>query len=75
MVRVNNDAEVDILAESGPVSRIVPATALKVAYGVTQVGKFPEMVQKGVNVSLERMVTMRRIILTYARILFGRGHF
>ena len=51
MVRVN-DAEVDILAESGASVAHCPTTALKVAYGVTQVGKFPEMVQKGVNVSL-----------------------
>ena len=29
-----------------------PTTALKVSYGVTQIGKFPEMVQRGVNVSI-----------------------
>ena len=29
-----------------------PTTALKVSYGVTQIGKIPEMVTAGVNVSL-----------------------
>jgi cytosine/adenosine deaminase-related metal-dependent hydrolase len=29
-----------------------PTTALKVSYGITQVGKFPEMVQQGINVSI-----------------------
>ena len=29
-----------------------PTTALKVSYGVTQIGKMPEMVQRGVNVSI-----------------------
>ena len=29
-----------------------PTTALKVSYGVTQVGKMPEMVQQGINVSI-----------------------
>lgn len=29
-----------------------PTTALKVAYGVTQIGKFPEMLEAGVNVCL-----------------------
>lgn len=29
-----------------------PTTALKVSYGITQVGKFPEMVQQGMNVSI-----------------------
>jgi cytosine/adenosine deaminase-related metal-dependent hydrolase len=51
MVRVN-DTEVELLAQSGASVAHCPTTALKVAYGVTQVGKFPEMVQKGINVSL-----------------------
>ncbi len=51
MVRVN-DTEIDLLAQSGANVAHCPTTALKVAYGVTQVGKFPEMVQKGINVSL-----------------------
>jgi 5-methylthioadenosine/S-adenosylhomocysteine deaminase len=29
-----------------------PTTALKVSYGITQVGKMPEMVQAGINVSI-----------------------
>jgi cytosine/adenosine deaminase-related metal-dependent hydrolase len=29
-----------------------PTTALKVAYGVTQIGKFPEMLDAGINVAL-----------------------
>eukprot|EP00903_Cladosiphon_okamuranus_P004263 g4261.t1 len=29
-----------------------PTTALKVSYGITQIGKFPEMVKKGINVSI-----------------------
>ena len=29
-----------------------PTTALKVSYGVTQIGRFPEMVQAGINVSI-----------------------
>src|SRR4029079_4885390 len=29
-----------------------PTTALKVSYGVTQIGKMPEMVQRGINVAI-----------------------
>ncbi len=29
-----------------------PTTALKVAYGITQIGKFPEMIDAGINVAL-----------------------
>jgi 5-methylthioadenosine/S-adenosylhomocysteine deaminase len=50
-VRVS-DAEIDILAKVGASIAHCPTTALKVSYGITQVGKFPEMVQKGINVSL-----------------------
>ncbi len=50
-VRVS-DAEIDILAKLGASIAHCPTTALKVSYGITQVGKFPEMVQKGINVSL-----------------------
>ena len=50
-VRVS-DEEIAILAETGASVAHCPTTALKVSYGITQVGKFPEMVQKGVNVSL-----------------------
>ena len=50
-VRVS-DAEIDILSKVGASIAHCPTTALKVSYGITQVGKFPEMVQKGINVSL-----------------------
>tara|TARA_X000000950_G_scaffold289384_1_gene412710 strand:+ start:92046 stop:93443 length:1398 start_codon:yes stop_codon:yes gene_type:complete len=50
-VRVS-DAEINILAKLGASIAHCPTTALKVSYGITQVGKFPEMVQKGINVSL-----------------------
>ena len=50
-VRVS-DEEIAILAETGSSVAHCPTTALKVSYGITQVGKFPEMVQKGINVSL-----------------------
>lgn len=50
-VRVD-DTEVAVMAEHGVSVAHCPTTALKVSYGVTQVGKFPEMVQHGVNVSI-----------------------
>ncbi len=50
-VRVS-DEEIAILADAGASVAHCPTTALKVSYGITQVGKFPEMVQRGVNVSL-----------------------
>lgn len=50
-VRID-DAELNAIAQSGANVVHCPTTALKVAYGVTQVGKFPEMVQRGVNVSI-----------------------
>ncbi len=45
-----DDHEVDLLAEHGANVAHCPTTALKVAYGVTQIGKMPEMVERGVNV-------------------------
>ncbi|MFT5351577.1 MAG: 5-methylthioadenosine/S-adenosylhomocysteine deaminase [Planctomycetota bacterium] len=50
-VRVD-DQEIDVMAAAGINVAHCPTTALKVAYGITQVGKFPEMVQKGINVSI-----------------------
>ncbi len=47
-----DDREVDIMAGHGLTVAHCPTTALKVSYGVTQIGKMPEMVQKGVNVSI-----------------------
>jgi len=47
-----SDHEIDVLAEVGANVAHCPTTALKVSYGITQVGKFPEMVQQGINVSI-----------------------
>jgi len=47
-----DDQEIEVMAEAGVHVAHCPTTALKVSYGITQVGKFPEMVQKGINVSL-----------------------
>ncbi len=51
VVRID-DHELDIIADTGVNVAHCPTTALKVSYGITQVGKFPEMVQRGVNVSI-----------------------
>jgi cytosine/adenosine deaminase-related metal-dependent hydrolase len=51
VVRID-DTELGIIAETGASVAHCPTTALKVSYGVTQVGKMPEMVQRGVNVSI-----------------------
>jgi cytosine/adenosine deaminase-related metal-dependent hydrolase len=50
-VRID-DTELAIMVESGVNVAHCPTTALKVSYGITQVGKFPEMVQRGMNVSI-----------------------
>ena len=50
-VRVD-DRELAVMAEAGVNVAHCPTTALKVSYGITQVGKFPEMVQAGINVSI-----------------------
>lgn len=47
-----DDNEMGIMAEAGVHVAHCPTTALKVSYGVTQVGKFPEMVMAGMNVSI-----------------------
>ncbi|MGH9211967.1 MAG: amidohydrolase family protein [Acidimicrobiales bacterium] len=47
-----DDHEVDLLAAHGAHVAHCPTTALKVSYGITQVGKIPEMVAKGVNVAI-----------------------
>lgn len=51
VVRID-EQELDIIAETGANVAHCPTTALKVSYGITQVGKFPEMVQRGINVSI-----------------------
>ena len=45
-------AEIAAMAAAGVSVAHCPTTALKVSYGVTQVGKMPEMVQAGINVSI-----------------------
>jgi 5-methylthioadenosine/S-adenosylhomocysteine deaminase len=47
-----DDQEIAVMAQAGVSVAHCPTTALKVSYGVTQVGKMPEMVQAGINVSI-----------------------
>jgi cytosine/adenosine deaminase-related metal-dependent hydrolase len=47
-----SDAEIELLAQSDTTVAHCPTTALKVGYGVTRIGKFPEMVARGVNVGI-----------------------
>ncbi len=47
-----DDNEIRLLAQHKCSVAHCPTTALKVAYGVTQIGKMPEMVAAGVNVSI-----------------------
>jgi cytosine/adenosine deaminase-related metal-dependent hydrolase len=47
-----DDQELAVMAAHGVSVAHCPTTALKVSYGVTQVGKMPEMVQKGINVAI-----------------------
>ena len=47
-----DDQELVIMAETGVSVAHCPTTALKVSYGITQVGRMPEMMQQGINVSI-----------------------
>ena len=47
-----DDNEVQIMADAEVSVAHCPTTALKVSYGVTQVGKMPEMVMAGANVCI-----------------------
>jgi cytosine/adenosine deaminase-related metal-dependent hydrolase len=47
-----DDGEIRRIADAHASVAHCPTTALKVSYGVTQIGKFPEMVQAGINVSI-----------------------
>ncbi len=47
-----DDAELAAMAAAKVSVAHCPTTALKVSYGVTQVGKMPEMAQAGINVSI-----------------------
>jgi 5-methylthioadenosine/S-adenosylhomocysteine deaminase len=46
------EPEITLLSETGTNVAHCPTTALKVGYGVTQIGRFPEMVARGVNVAI-----------------------
>jgi 5-methylthioadenosine/S-adenosylhomocysteine deaminase len=47
-----DDREVAIIAETGAQVAHCPTTALKVSYGITQVGKMPEMAMAGINIGI-----------------------
>jgi cytosine/adenosine deaminase-related metal-dependent hydrolase len=47
-----DDEEIGIMARRGCSVAHCPTTALKVAYGVTQIGKIPEMLAAGINVAV-----------------------
>ena len=47
-----DDRELGVMAERRVNVAHCPTTALKVSYGVTRIGRFPEMVQRGINVSI-----------------------
>ena len=47
-----DDNELAVMAEHGVHVAHCPTTALKVSYGVTQVGKMPEMVMAGINLGV-----------------------
>jgi len=47
-----DEREMSLMAARGTHVSHCPTTALKVSYGVTQIGKFPEMVQRGINVAI-----------------------
>ncbi|MGH9272689.1 MAG: amidohydrolase family protein, partial [Ilumatobacteraceae bacterium] len=47
-----DERELDAMARTGTSVAHCPTTALKVSYGVTQIGRMPEMVQRGINVSI-----------------------
>ena len=51
MLQVNED-EARMLRESGTSAVFCPSTALKLTYGISKSGRFPEMLDEGVNVSL-----------------------
>jgi cytosine/adenosine deaminase-related metal-dependent hydrolase len=46
------DSEMKLLQETGATAVFCPSTALKLTYGISKSGRFPEMLKAGVNVSL-----------------------
>ena len=47
-----DDRELETMARNGVHVAHCPTTALKVSYGITRDGKFPEMVMSGINVAI-----------------------
>lgn len=47
-----DDDEINALARTGTSVSHCPTTALKVCYGITQIGKFPEMADLGINIAI-----------------------
>jgi cytosine/adenosine deaminase-related metal-dependent hydrolase len=47
-----DDHELSLMAARGAHVAHCPTTALKVSYGITQIGKIPEMVLRGINVAI-----------------------
>jgi 5-methylthioadenosine/S-adenosylhomocysteine deaminase len=47
-----DDEEIKVMARAHVSVAHCPTTALKVSYGVTRIGRMPEMVQAGINVSI-----------------------
>ena len=47
-----DDEEIKVMARAQVSVAHCPTTALKVSYGVTRIGRMPEMVQAGINVSI-----------------------
>ena len=47
-----DDSEIGLLAGTGTSVVHCPTTALKTAYGITQVGRFPEMAARGINIAI-----------------------
>jgi 5-methylthioadenosine/S-adenosylhomocysteine deaminase len=47
-----DDEEIGVMARAKVSVAHCPTTALKVSYGVTRIGRMPEMVQAGINVSI-----------------------
>ncbi|KQX23589.1 amidohydrolase [Sphingomonas sp. Root50] len=47
-----SDSEIDILAQSGAHVSHCPTSAMRCGYGVTQIGRFPEMADRRINVTI-----------------------
>jgi cytosine/adenosine deaminase-related metal-dependent hydrolase len=47
-----DDQELEVMARTGVHVAHCPTTALKVSYGITRIGKIPEMAMAGINVAI-----------------------